>query len=530
MAAYKKQTQNTNTPLDDAKITQLRSTHELWKGLSDQWAFYVKAYEGGSDFACRENLFKHLRENALDYDDRVKRLHNTNYCDQLVDFYTNFIFAESIDRDGGDSQDFYENFVKNVNRRGDSVDEFMRRVSDDQQIFGMSYVMVDAPVVDETVITQQDIKDKNIVPYWVLIKADEIVDWIVDDFGVYSYLKRRQCIYRAESDGKHKYERYTIWTPTDISIQEVDVTVEEKPILLAKTTQVNPVGEVPVGVALYKRSKQYPEIGLSFLRDFAYNNREINNLTSLLQEFLYRQAFNILTMEDDGGIPTQSTGDDVIGTSNLLLHPKGATAPKYITPPSDPAMFIQGERERIKQSMFSRAAQDSLNELFNGEKSSGFSQAQSFSKTVPFISSRADSLEQLENRLMTLTMKWAKKTWNGKIKYKDRYELTNLSDALTQFQILARDLQIPSPTWIKSELKRLVHEYDGKLPVEDVALINKEIDEMSFDGWMETQKEALIGQNKPSAGEQQKPKGTGTMVEVAQESNNTPASTNKLKK
>lgn len=517
----------------EAEIKRLQSSHNLWDHYRPLWSFYISAYESGPDFASIENLFKHVRENAEDYQERAKRVHNMNYCEPLVDFYTHFIFNETIDRNGGSLDAFYREFVKDVDRRGNSVDDFMRQVSDEAQIYGMVYILVDSPPKDREMSAYEE-QEEGIRPYWVLLNPAEITDWILDDFGNLVYAKRRQPTEKMVGGHKRSIERYTEWYPDEIWISEVDVTDGTKPVYLGKAIVPNQLGTIPLIVARHKRSRINPHIGLSFLRDFAYNQREVMNLTSLLQEFLYRQAFNILVMEEDptGIVPESSTSEVTIGSANALTFPRGAThAPAYITPPAEPAKFIQDERQRIVGEMFKRAAQDTVNELFNGEKSSGFSQAQSFSKTVPFISARADMLERVENELMFLTVQMAGKgTWTGKVKYKDRYEITNLTDALTQLQILVRDLQIPSETFVKEELKRMVLEFDGKLPPDKLRKVLDEVEDMTFTSWQKTQKDALVGKGA-SPGAQQKDKQSGTtMEEVAAESlKKAPAATNKVR-
>jgi hypothetical protein len=527
---------DTGTELDPGKkgkseIKRLRETHAQWDVYAPEWAFYLSAYEGGTGFANQDNLFRHVRENEDDFRDRAKRLDNLNYCEPIVDFYTNFIFTESIERDGEENAEFYDDFVKNVNLRGDSVSDFMRDVSDDVQIFGMSYILVDAPPppADGSVVSKADEKALGIRPYWVLIKPEEITNWVVDDFGKFVYLKRKQLTTELDGNKVLAIEKYTEWFTDHVDVSRIDVSKPAKPVYLGKEILPNEMGKIPVVVARHKRAKSDTHIGLSFLRDFAYNNRKILNLSSLLDEFLYRQAFNILTMQIDpngGGVPEQGADEQIIGTANKIDYPAGAERPMYISPPVDPAKFIQEERQRIQQEMFKRAAQDTLNELFNGEKSSGFSQAQSFSKTVPFISSRADVLEAVENELMALTMERISKEWKGKIKYKDRYEITNLTDALTQLKMLAVDLQVSSETFVKEELKRMVREFDGKLQPETLKKIMKEIDGMDFKEWKET----TLSGGKTSAVDQQKPKSTGTMTEAAQEAKSTnTAATKKLK-
>jgi hypothetical protein len=514
---------------DEDLIKRLRSTHDLHDRFAPQWNFFLSAYESGPEFACKSNLFQHQRETDEDYAERVKRAHNLNYCELIVGFFTNFIFSEPIDRNGNTNSDFYTSFVSDVNMKGETIDDFMKEVCDDMQVFGMSYVLVDAPRRPEgIVVTKQDELDSNFRPYWVLIKPEEVIDWSTDKFGNFVYVKRRQLTDDRVAGERRLIEEYTEWTKELITLTRVDVTKESEPFLVGPPELLdNELGVVPIEVVRYKRSKKFPHMGLSFLRDLAGNNRKIMNLSSMLDEFLYRQAFNILSRQVDNlhGAPGMSEDSGDISAANVMEYPKDTERPAYISPPVDPAAFIQSERSKITNEMFKIAAQDFVGEIFNGEKSSGFAQAQSFSKTVPYISSRAESLERAENRLMALTLKMMGREWDGKVKYKDRYELTNLTDALTQFMTLVKDLNVPSETFIREELKRLVREFDGKLPKDILAKIESEIEKFEFEKW----KDETRQKSQTSPGAQQKEKSTGTMAELAAESNNQPSATNKLR-
>jgi hypothetical protein len=520
---------------DSEEIARLRAKNELWKVYAPEWELYLSAYEGGKDFASTDNLWKHQRENTEDYNDRAKRVTYWNYCELLVDFFTNFVYAETIQREGGANQTWYDAFIKDVNRKGDSITDYMRKVSDDMQIFGVSYTLVDTPRTglapdSSQPLTKQQEKDLGIRPYWVLLHPDEVTDWVKDDFGAYQYLKRLQLVDEPSKEGVRHYEQYTEWFLKEIVVSRVDITNPARPTLVSAVTYPNELGYIPIHATLFRESKKNRGMGNSFLRDFAHSSRRILNLTSLLDEFLYRQCFNMLAKQTDTAISLQDQEDNVTGSSNVIEYPKGADAPQYLSPPSEPAKFIQDERQREINEMFRRAAQDTVNELFNGEKSSGFSQAQSFSKTVPFIATRADTLEKCENALMTITMKVLGKEWDGKVKYKDRYELTNVTDAITQLTSVFRDLMIPSESFVKEELKRLVREIDGKITPEVMAKILKEIEAMDFPGWQETQKLALIGNAGKSPAAQQKDKSTGTVAEAAAEARAPGTATKKLRK
>lgn len=519
---------------DSKELARLRSEHSLYTIYKSHWDLCMSAYEGGPDFCNELNIFRHFRENEDDFRDRSRRLHYINYCEQLVDFYTNFIFSETIDRNGGQNQPWYDEFIKNVDQKGTSLEQYMRRISDETQIYGMCYTLVDTPPTPSQLqgqaITVQQAKDFKLAAYWCYIRPTEVTDWVVDDFGNYQYVKRRQVYSEPDptTNTIRIFEMYTEMYTSKTVVTKVDLTDPTHPQVLPAVTTPNTLNVIPLYTHRYKRSKRYPHMGNSFLRDFAYNNREIMNLTSLLQEFLYRQCFNVLVKEIESGIPITSQQDGILGTANVLEIPKGAEMPKYLSPPSDPAKFIAAERDSIKQEMFVRASEDAMNQLFNGQGASGFSKSQSFSKTVPFIAARADGLEHAENALMTITLKLEGKEWDGRVLYKDHYDVTNLTDAMTQFVMITRDMQMPSETFTKTELKRIVKEFDGKLDSKTMEAVMSEIDAMNFKTWQADQLEALVGAPSSPA-DQQMPKGTNTTAESKAESMKVP-NTNATKK
>jgi hypothetical protein len=119
-----------------------------------------------------------------------------------------------------------------------------------------------------------------------------------------------------------------------------------------------------------------------------------------------------------------------------------------------------------------------------------------------------------------------KEPWSGLIKYKDHYEVTSITDAISQLLMLFKDLALPSETFAKTQLKRLVAELDGKLPNEDALKINSEIEKMDFNEWSEevrTQSKSPAAQQKPQA----TPMTAAEMVQTSVKAN--VGSTNKLK-
>jgi len=509
---------DTSSPSDMDEVKRLRAEHEYYSIYKPQWEFFINSYEGGPD-AIDNNIFMHQRENEEAYTDRVKRAHYLNYSALTVDFYTNFIFSDVIDRDGGPDNIEFSEFIKDVDKRGSSIDAFMHEVSNNGRIYGHVFVIVDSPSVTlqkGDVLSEYRAKELGIRPYWCIVPPDEILDWDTDNFGNYNYVKRLQMeiTHDQETGQKQYFELYREWFLNKVVVTRIDVTDNKRPVIVSKEEFPLPTKQIPIVCITYKKSKKYQCMGNSFLRDIAGTNRSILNITSLIDEFLTRQCFNMLAKEQDSMFPLQNASKGNVSTSNVVYFPKGGKPPQYISPPVAPAKFLQEERTLNVNEIFRQAVQDLRSDLANGEKSSGFSQSLSFSRTVPFISTWAQRLEDAENALLKLTWVFKGKVWKGKIKYKDHYELTNLVDTMTNLLMLFKDLSLPSETFAKAELKRLVKEHDGKLSVEDMTKVMQEIDALDFKEWHD---EVTSGGGGNSPGEQQQTKQTGTMLEVKQE-------------
>jgi hypothetical protein len=545
--------QEKQSDADKQEVKRLRKTNPTYDKYLPLWNFYLNAFEGGSSMACRDNLFQHPREHKDDFEERAKRVYYHNYCDPIVGFFTTFIYAETIQRDVENEQDneWFKDFIADVNLKGEDITTFMKQISDFMQIFGMVYTMVDSPANADG-LTEAQQKEQNIRPYWVVVRPDEILDWVVDEFDKPVYLKRRSLVTELDESNMtvRSLERYYEWSRNKVKISAVDVTQPEKPVLYGAAQEVlNPIGKIPVVVSRYRRSARDKYMGHSFVTDLSFMNREIMNLTSLLQEFLYRQCFNILAMPTDPNVPEIEQLQGEIGTANMLRYPNSTDKPEYITPPIDPAKFLQDERRNNIQEMFRIAAEDTVNDLFNGSKRSGFSQSQSFKTTVPKIATRADELERTERELLSLTMAFRGKKWAGTIKYKDHYEITNLTDAINQLSQLFKDMQIKSKTFAAAEMKRFVHEFDGKLTSEQMQQVEKEIDATDWEKWFGIMELAFVGRgamapeadtlidgadpaavNHPVRGKDTATaastpqRAQGSSAEIAAEANKTPAS------
>jgi hypothetical protein len=63
---------------DTMEIKRLEHNRPLYDIRRKEWDFFLAVYEGGPDFANKENLFKHTREHEKDFDERAKRIYYEN--------------------------------------------------------------------------------------------------------------------------------------------------------------------------------------------------------------------------------------------------------------------------------------------------------------------------------------------------------------------------------------------------------------------------------------------------------------------
>jgi len=485
--------------VERAEIDRLRTTCGSYDANIDHWHFLLKSYEGGPSYVSAETLFSHQREVAEDYADRMKRAHYTNLVAPIVTFVSEFIFKETIERQpDADLQDDYHAFEKNVDGSGKNLDEFMETVANELRLFGNLYVAFDkqAPPsdIDVTKLSKFESEQHGLNrAYPFLVRPMEVLDWVYDRFGGLVYIKRCEKFDRFEGIGHvTPIERYYEWTASTVRITDIDVSDPTKPKLSPSAEasgqdEVNKFSCVPFIPAFTEKSISDSSIGLSAVRDIAYGNRHVFNLTSLLDEFLFRQAFNILAMENDSSLPTKDRNEGTFGTSNVLGFSRNAAhKPFYLSPPVDPAEFMQSERNVAINEMFRQASQDVASEIYAVSNRSGDAAKQAFGRTAPTITRLADTLQALETRMAQMWARLTRKAeWTGKIGYRKDYSISSLLDLLVQLNMILQNVRVQSPTFIREQMKRVVREVDGRLTQDMKKKIYAEIDAIEDDDLIE---------------------------------------------
>lgn len=208
-------------------------------------------------------------------------------------------------------------------------------------------------------------------------------------------------------------------------------------------------------------------------------------------------CFNVLAKQIDSSIPFKDQTEGNIGTANVIEVPRGADFPKYISPPVDPAQFLQSEREKSVLEIYRIASQDTAMEVFTGQSRSGDAQSQSFHKVTPYISSRAENLERTEIALSRLWLKWIdpSASWNGKINYKDDYSALSVINRLLELKMIFTDIKVPSVTFVKEELMKVCKEFDSKMDPDQMKKVLQEIDANVTQEYVDGLQNSKVGAN-----------------------------------
>jgi hypothetical protein len=269
----------------------------------------------------------------------------------------------------------------------------------------------------------------------------DIINWKFDGFGRLQFVTVKLPLddtspdYMATVGPKNDLK---VWTATDWTIYG---SRGDK-----KQSGTHGAGIVPFVPSYNERSLLDQFAGVSAINNIAYVNREIFNLWSLLQDFMYRQCINILALpasllaEVD---PETGKSTIEIGTGNAIPVGDGEFPGAYITPPVDPAKFLIDTLQRDVERIYDEAKLKggAAAQVATGE--SGISKAFDFHETNMLLAKKAQNLEDTERGIVDL---WARHKGQESVTFDVSYARTfDLRDATDEIDELTKFLGVSVP-------------------------------------------------------------------------------------
>jgi hypothetical protein len=383
----------------------LESRHPEYLARSADWDLYLRSFLGGRVYLDGRNLFSHRLEHPTDAARRLDRSYFLNHCRNVVELTTALLFAKGMSVDP--PPPLY--LVTDADRRRNDLAQVARRAATLSSIFGHVFLLVDVPRLgSDAPRTRRDELALGIRPYFELIPPTEVVNWETDEGGDLVWiLSRERSGHSTVQNGvavegpETDREAYRLWTRDAWYLY-----AKHRGEWTLLDQGEHGLGIVPVSVVKH-RDLDGRVCGASLLQDIAILNREIYNLSSLLQEILYRQTFGQLVAQ---GSADDYVGEDEtlakLGTSSIFLYPTGRDAPQYISPNAGNADLILRHIDDLAGEIYRLANLQMPAAEVGHPAESGVARAYRFIDTRGALRDKADALGDALERALWIASLW----------------------------------------------------------------------------------------------------------------------------
>jgi hypothetical protein len=332
-----------------------------------------------------------------------------------------------VSQGGPSALAIFNELYSDADLKGNTLDKFMQNAGCDAQIKGHVGVLVDAPSTDDSPVNEAQRKRSKIRPYLVKVDASDIVDWELDDYGKFEWVRIKEDTVEPRGPFKASTDNVTIyytWTKDSWYKHKVTAQTGKKTVELVDEG-TNPLGDVPLVIVYNKRKPKTTLIGESAIDDISQICISILNWLSMLDEEVYQKCLSILTIKGTG----DDTKDVELGSNNVLDYPE--ERPAFIAPDTNPWEFIIALIDRAIEEIYRIARLGGGGQgLKISEAKSGIAFAYEFNETNQALADKADSLEQAEREIHDYYARWYQFDFKGTVSYSDEFGVEDLSQEL----------------------------------------------------------------------------------------------------
>jgi hypothetical protein len=192
--------------------------HPQYVSRKHVWRRYRDLYAGGEQlrFNAQHYLVRRQREPGDVYAERLSRVFYENYIGSIVDWYAATLFGTEPTLTFSGSNDFYAEFVDDVDRKGTELADFWRKQFLETMIAGTSYVLVDFPRVAQKAgnRAEEDALGASRA-YLVDYPAEDVINWSVDTQGNYEWVVLRTRSLKKDRIEDEEWRTETRWSYYD---------------------------------------------------------------------------------------------------------------------------------------------------------------------------------------------------------------------------------------------------------------------------------------------------------------------------
>jgi len=403
------------------QISTLLSANEIYTTYRERWEFAYQSYLGGEVYTEAGHLTKYQLETPREYDARLKTTPLENHCKSVVSVYNSFLFRESPYRDLGslERNPMVQEFLKDADQDGRSLNEIMREVSTWSSVFGHCWLLLSKPNLQ--LATQADEMEAGVRPYLNMLTPLAVTDWNWYRTPIGKY---KLDYFKYTEDFNGSYQTIKEWYPDMIITTTVDV---EKENIVERIEEPNELGWIPV-VCAYNQRSQVRGIGVSDIQDIAYAQKMIYNCTS--------EAVEAIKLD---------THPSIVATPNTNLG-VGPGSVIQIEENLDPGLkpyaleFSGASIESIYKSI--EHTTEAIDKMANtgavraneSRTMSGVAMEVEFSLLNARLSQKAGSLQLAEEQMWKIMSYYLGTTWDGDIEYPNSFNIRDKSSEIQQLR------------------------------------------------------------------------------------------------
>ena len=403
------------------EVSTLVSGNDIYNTYQPRWKYLLESYMGGEEYRRAGHLTRYQLETDSEYAARLRSTPLENHCQSVVSVYNSFLFRQSPEREFGSLEGLpeIEDFLKDADLDGRSLNAFMKDVSTWASVFGHCWIMVAKPNVGA--ITRADELDQGVRPYVSLLTPLVVLDWqwrrAANGRYELNYLK-----YVEDINGNVRTVKE--WTPELIKTSIVDT---DKETIDEQYVEDNQLGKIPAIIA-YNGKSIVRGIGISDITDIADSQRFIYNATSEVEQSIRLDSHPSLvkTPETQAGIGAGS-----------LIH-----MPENLDPGLKPYIleFTGAEVNSIYTSInhsieaIDKMANTGAVRATETRIMSGVAMETEFQLLNARLSEKADNLELAEEQMWRLWAEYQGYVWDGEVEYPDSFNIRDNGGEITQLQ------------------------------------------------------------------------------------------------
>ena len=405
----------------EGEVAKVLSGNDLYTTYKEQWQYLFESYLGGEEYRNGAHLIRYQLESPGEYSQRLHTTPLENHCRSVISVYTSFLFRETPMRDLGTLENAPEinNFLRDADMDGRSLDQFMKDVSIWSSVFGHVWVVVTKPNLE--LLTRADEIDQGVRPYLNMMTPLAVTDWNWrrSPTGAYKldFLKYIEDLNNSVTTVKE-------WTPETITTYSVDT---ENQVILDTLVEVNQLGYIPA-VCCYNARSTLRGIGISDIADIADAQKMIYNATSEAVESIKLDTHPSLV----------ATPETNIGTgAGSLIH-----MPENLDPGLKPyALEFSGASiEAIYRSIehtinaIDKMANTGAIRETESRVMSGVSREVEFQLLNARLSEKADQMELAEEQIWKIYAAYQDTQWTGTIEYPGSFNIRDTASEINQLR------------------------------------------------------------------------------------------------